>query len=82
MTEKIEVGNTVKVINSTIFNGHATQLIPIGTICHVSVIDGNSIGLIPIFSTRRQEPYFYLTDEVKKGQLIWKPIWKSDHKFE
>lgn len=78
MTETIKVNGTVKVINSTIFNGHATQLIPIGTICRVTVVENDNIGLIPIFANVKQEPYFYLQDEVEKGQLIWKP----DHNYE
>ena len=72
-TKKIKVGDTVKVINSTLVNGHAVQLIPIGTICRVASVENNIIGLIPIFRTAYKEPFYYLDDEVEKGELIWLP---------
>lgn len=67
---KIKVGDTVKVINSTLFNGHYEQLIHIGTICKVTSVENNVVGLVPI-SDPDVEAYYYLDNEVEKGELIW-----------
>ena len=64
----LKVGDTVKVINKTLFYTEITEVIPIGTICRVtsteySEKEGNIVGIVPLDGSRE---YWYLECEVEK----------------
>ena len=70
----INVGDTVKVISATEYNGELVEFYPIGTICRVvEKQDDEYIGIIPYNNPFCQYPYFYLDSELKKGRLEWIP---------
>ena len=75
---KIKVGDTVKIIGTTIVgdNRDATP-IPIGTICNVTAVDIAEDG-IEYFSVLGDSPktemfgeYLYTEDALEKGKLVW-----------
>lgn len=71
----IKVGDTVKVISMTLFDGMMVELIRIGTICTVTEIlyDSNDIpmyGIIPVVRNTCVE-YYYSEDALEKGRLEW-----------
>lgn len=70
----LRVGDTVKVLCTTEYNGKPTKFIPIGTICMVINVDtkNNSVEIIPenmlnVYNTG----YWYKEDELEKGHLEW-----------
>ena len=72
----IKIGDTIKVISKTLYDDKPKELIPIGTICNVISIEpynknNNIIGIIPINSELTIEPYYYLSNELEKGELVW-----------
>lgn len=70
----IKIGDTVKVISTTIFNNKPEELIPIGSICKVTNIEydsyakQNAFELLPINHNYR---YWYLEKEIEKGHMEW-----------
>lgn len=71
----LKVGDTVKVIDKTMCDDTLKELIPIGTICTVTEIcneKDNSIfyGITP---KDRKYTFYYLENELEKGELVWVP---------
>lgn len=70
----ISIGDTVKVISATEFNGEMVTFYPIGTICKVVEKDDDGyVGIIPINSTFEHYSYYYLENELEKGHMEWVP---------
>lgn len=74
----IKVGDTVKVIGTTIIGEIEKELIKINTICKVVGVENNEkygliVGLIPEreLPYKGYEEYWYLEKDVEKGHLEW-----------
>lgn len=66
----LHVGDTVKVLSTTMHDGEPIELIKIGTICNVVETDGDWIQIIES-NTFNDMGFWYKADEVEKGHLEW-----------
>ena len=71
----LKVGDTVKVIAPTMYNGKATDLYPIGTIVTVTEVEHGEDGKI-FCEVQSQFPHdhygwWYRENELEKGHLEW-----------
>lgn len=69
----IEVGDTVKVIGTTTgMESPAVELIPIGTVCTVKLVQDSAIGKVVLIRAESgTRPYWYPVSSVEKGHLEW-----------
>lgn len=73
----IKIGDTVKVIDTTMHYGERKEFIPVGTICKVVRIElteeGNTVGIIPESNLPYDgySDFLYLESEVEKGHMEW-----------
>ena len=74
----LKVGDTVKVIGTTLCGDVETECIKIGTICEVVDIDSDSsCGVLVGVVSKRDLPYkgygefWYHEEQVEKGYLKW-----------
>ena len=75
----LKVGDSVKIIDGTIYEGEKREFIPIGTICRIIGIiqingEINALGLVPeekLHYYNGTGEYYYLENEVEKGHLEW-----------
>lgn len=74
----IKLGDTVKIIGTTVCGGVEKECIPIGTVCRVVGVEnrkkeGLIVGVIP----KKELPYsgygeyWYLARDVEKGHMEW-----------
>lgn len=74
----LKIGDTVKVIKATMYQGEKTELIPIGTICRIVEIEHyknevKTVGIVPESSLPYNGfgEFWYLESEVEKGHMEW-----------
>ena len=67
----INKGDLVKVVSTTEYIGEQYELIPIGTICIVVDVDNEAVCIKDCGCMKTE--YWYLKDEVEKGNLVWIP---------
>lgn len=66
----MKIGDTVKVISSTEFNGEQLCFYPLETICRVVDIDTEgALGILPLNVSENTFPYYYLENELEKGHI-------------
>ncbi len=66
----LSIGDSVKVIKPTMTIVGMREFFKIGTICKVSdVCDNGAYYAI----TNGKSEYYYLEDELEKGNLVWVP---------
>lgn len=68
----IKVGDNVRVISKTEFGGEMIELVPLGTICIVTSVDSEGVGIVPV-DHKDNCPFFYLASELEKGSMVWVP---------
>lgn len=71
----LKVGDTVKVISTTLCGDEMKELIPIGTICTVTEVCMSKNTYYGITPKDRNDNYYfyYLESELEKGELVWIP---------
>ena len=69
----LKVGDTVKVIAPTMYNGKATELYPIGTIATIVTVGYEEDGapFYEVCSESDHIGFWYLENELEKGHLEW-----------
>lgn len=66
----LHIGDTVKVLCTTMYNGKPTELIKIGTICTVIETDGIWVSIVE-HNSFNDTGFWYKEDELEKGHLEW-----------
>lgn len=71
----LKVGDTVKVISTTLCGDEMKQLIPIDTICTVVEVHKSKKPYYGITPINKNDDYcfYYLESELEKGNLVWIP---------
>ena len=73
----LKVGDTVKVISKTRYNGieEKAEYIPIGEICKVIAVDhdGDGTAVELAYHGYEDSGYWYHESEVEKGHMEWVP---------
>ena len=74
----IKVGDSVKVIGTSMCGGRECELIPIGTVCIVQEVDELIDGTCVLIRDPYKNDFWYLEKDVEKGHVVTRWVKESE----